>query len=608
MKNFVKYLMVVGIILCLVSPSYAVNTWYIDPAVADNTGAGTSWATAWRSMTGATAAKGVAAGDTVKIAESTAPYTIGKATWNQYTKVVTLGTYVIPNTPRANPTVFTYVGHGFVTGDVVLFGTVAQAGWTALQNTYHTVTVSGNTFSIAVDSTGYAADYTAAAETFRHAPTLTVDRCESAWTANGSGDMVGAVSALAVATDGKEGSYCFKGIFDAAIQNSTMQAYFAWGTGTLDLSRYQKLTFWIKPEVAVGNATTLTITLCSDNAGASPVDTFTIPALPKAGNWVPLTLARDSGGNLGNSIQSIAINTGSSVSFTAAKYIMLDNFEVCTTNGLNMESLISKNSLQQGGTEAWYAPQSIVGTTILIDNHTNNKAGAGRGYDGATEEVATYARETFKTTMGSDTNAHVPPVGGVATTIPATWVYFEGGYNKSTGDQTGETFFSGSNCADTGLFGAVDFQSFNHLHFVRYNYGVNSVYPNWKFANCSVSHFANAGVYCNQSMGNQDLSFWYLNNGGNSGFQSTLGYSGRSKITIYNANNNIGDGCYFTGIQQCYIDYVKTDNNSLYGLSFAMSGNVRIGTFHATNNSNTVELGKAVVVSINDSYTTPALS
>jgi len=66
----------------------------------------------------------------------------------------------IPSTVRANPTVFTQVGHGLYDGDEVVFSGIIQAGWTALNGSTYVITkLTSSIFSIAVDSTGYAADY-----------------------------------------------------------------------------------------------------------------------------------------------------------------------------------------------------------------------------------------------------------------------------------------------------------------------------------------------------------------------------------------------------------------------------------------------------------------
>lgn len=66
----------------------------------------------------------------------------------------------IPNTARANPTVFNWTSHGLSSGDLIFIDKVTQADWTALNHRRFAITkINNDSFSIAVDSTGYGADY-----------------------------------------------------------------------------------------------------------------------------------------------------------------------------------------------------------------------------------------------------------------------------------------------------------------------------------------------------------------------------------------------------------------------------------------------------------------
>ena len=57
--------------------------------------------------------------------------------------------------------------------------------------------------------------------TLASAQTLTIDLCESVWTANGSGDCTPSTD-----IDEKQGSTSMKLLLDASVQTATMQAYF----------------------------------------------------------------------------------------------------------------------------------------------------------------------------------------------------------------------------------------------------------------------------------------------------------------------------------------------------------------------------------------------
>jgi hypothetical protein len=59
---------------------------------------------------------------------------------------------------NANPCVVTWNIHGLATGDLVSFQGITQANWTALNgNSYSITKLDANTFSIAVDASGFGA-------------------------------------------------------------------------------------------------------------------------------------------------------------------------------------------------------------------------------------------------------------------------------------------------------------------------------------------------------------------------------------------------------------------------------------------------------------------
>lgn len=71
----------------------------------------------------------------------------------------TAATSQIEGLSRAAACVVTWTGHGMGTGDKVTFADITQEDWTAL-NAEHTITyIDANSFSIAVDTSGYAGDY-----------------------------------------------------------------------------------------------------------------------------------------------------------------------------------------------------------------------------------------------------------------------------------------------------------------------------------------------------------------------------------------------------------------------------------------------------------------
>jgi hypothetical protein len=75
-------------------------------------------------------------------------------------EVETISGQQIAGMTRANPCVVTWTDHGMRTGDMITFAGITQTGWTALNGNVYPITyLSANTFSIPVNTTGYAADY-----------------------------------------------------------------------------------------------------------------------------------------------------------------------------------------------------------------------------------------------------------------------------------------------------------------------------------------------------------------------------------------------------------------------------------------------------------------
>jgi hypothetical protein len=398
--------------------------------------------------------------------------------------------------------------------------------------------------------------------TLAAAQTLTVDLCEIAWTAAVGGDAT--ITLQPVATDAKEGSFCMQIGMDAAPQPSILQAYYPLA-GALDLSTYQKLSFWFKNEVAIADATTWLVCLCSDALGAVVVDSFVIPAIPSTARWLPLTIARTGGGNLGNNINSIAIYTGITAP-TASKYIRVDDFIACTTDGLNLQSLISKNSLAQGGTEGWYGIQSINGTTVLLDNDNNTLANAGRGYSTtgtSPETVTTYKRETIKTALTAGLTTAVQALQDSGTF--GNNIQYQGGYDTTLNTQIGETFFDGLNGRGYGIFlSSISYSTLNYLSVYRYN----------------------SGIVFNNSNNNTVTTITNANNNGDSGVFFYLS-NNNTVTTITNANNNNGYGVYFNNSNNNTVTTItNANNNNGYGVYFNNSNNNTVTTITNANNNN----------------------
>lgn len=402
--------------------------------------------------------------------------------------------------------------------------------------------------------------------TLASAQTLTIDNCESAWTANGSGDTT--VALTSVITDAKEGSNCMKLTLDASPQTSIMQAYYQ--IADTDFSSYQKISFWIKNSAAI-IANNWKVCLCSDTAGATPVDTFYITPIPSISNWLPLTLTKDGGGNLGASIQSIAIYTDS-VAPTASSNILVDNFIACTTSGLNLQSLISKNGSAQDGTEAYYNLRSIDGTTLIIDGSTKNKANTTTiKYYGTSETVTTYHRETYKTELATTTSGQVSVLTDSGTL--GQNIEYQGGYEVGTTNQNGETYLDGLNCLGAGIYTSVkSYITFSRLNLYRYYYNLYlGTGGNWTIEN--VSNINSAGLLAlRSSLGLSTINIKNMLNCGdpnNTGSGAINVYGDRS---IYTINNIIVGAASSTSTAITFGDAV---DNIFYITNIYGTGNTR---------------------------------
>ncbi|MFA5753475.1 MAG: right-handed parallel beta-helix repeat-containing protein [Bacteroidales bacterium] len=422
------------------------------------------------------------------------------------------------------------------------------------------------------------------------AQTLNIDLCEEAWTASAN------VTAT-TSTTRKQGANSASLAIAAAFTTGKV-AYKA--ITSINLSAYQKISFWFRNNVAIAAGNILKVCLCSDAAGDTIVDTFWIPAIPSTNRFLPLTLTKDGGGNLGAAIQSIAIYADSD---PGTPTILIDDIIACTTNGLNLQSLISKNSAEQGGTEGWYGIQSIDGVTVLLDNGTETLANAGRGYGGTTETVTTYKRETIKTALSLDQEIQDSGTSG-------NNIQFQGGYNTATNVQDGETFFDGLNGYGYGLYlYGKSWITLNYLNFSRYSYGVyyrnsnnnsittlsnannNTNYGVYYYSdshNNSITTLSNAnnngyGVYYYSSHNNSITTLSNANNNYNG--VHYINSNNNSITTLSNVNNNSNCGVYYSGCYNSLISNLSNaNNNTNYGVYYTNSYNSNIRTLSTSGN------------------------
>ena len=531
---------------------------------------------AWQTITSGATSTRIAAGDTIAIAKSPTPYSIGTAAWTSNTNKggALPATLAITGTASGTGGVVRLTvsatgtfSNGMVVQVVGVTGTV-EANGTWIVSVYDSthLELTGSVYSHAWVSGGTVQNVTAKAVVLSTPQTANINTGAAlnvAWTAANSSTVT-----LVAATSSKIASGASK-IAKTSPSTNTLYAYQA--TGTLNLSSYQNISFSILNNTAI-LANNWKICLCSDTAGATPVNTFNIPAIPLTSNFVMLNLP--SGGNLGSSIKSIALYSGSSAATTAG--ITLGNFIACTSSGLNLTSLISTNPNEQtttGTPEGWFGIQSIdpTGTIILLDNTATTASVGGAGYFGTTQSATTYARETIKTTM-------LASIGNVQTfqksgTVGNNISYI-GGYNPVTNLQTGETFFDGQNGVGEGFYtNSLSYLTIDRLNGVRYTDGFEIYASSFiTILNLSVSNNSTNGLLINSSVDCQINNVLYANNNGTYGVQ----YSSANVCTInniYNANGN-GTSVYWN---YCY-------GSTLLHLGNACNGSNAVTFSNATNN------------------------
>ncbi len=435
--------------------------------------------------------------------------------------------------------------------------------------------------------------------TLASALTANVDLCEAAWTASAN------VTATADTSARKEGTYSAKLVIAAAFTTGKI-AYHALGSA-IDFSAYQQLSFWfVCSTYRAANA--LKICLCSDASGDTIVDEFILPEIPSDQTNKFKAYTINKGSALGATIQSVALYAITDPG-TSTVTMWLDNIlavkAASEATALSLTSLISKNSLATGGDEAWYPIQSINGTTVLLDNGTGTYANAGKGYYGSTETVTTYRREAFR--CGASNDCAVQDSG-----TSGSMIEFQGGYNTTSGNQDGETFFDVGSGAGSGidLTGRAYILS-NSLNMIRSGNGVTisgAACIGCQVMAHTLAGNASSGVYMYQC-GLCTINVKNPVNNSSTGLKlDGVGCCGNS-LSAVSANNNMGGGVSMSGtavfntgditnicnnngigilFNNAFDNVVKAQNvknNSTYGVSFMT--NSQRNTVEAVTDLNT---------------------
>lgn len=448
---------------------YAIN---LGTALADTSGRQYYIGGRWQTFTnGATAVRTYNC-DTIRVKGSPDPTSIGSATWTGTGSALTSA---ISSSTNASPiSITTTAAHGLVTGDTVFVcdhttNTNANGTWE--------VTVTGSTTFTLNGSTGNGIG--GAAGTVRKA-TNCVIRLASALTENiaSFGNAGEGRTAWTATTNNTTSSTTTLVKQGSASDQIGVGAAFTTGLAayksfaTKDLSGYQQLSFWVYQNAGtLGASGAISFALCSDTAGATPVNTFNFPAIPALNTWNNITI--DLGTNLGSGIQSIGfyVNTDN-----GAQNFIFSNIIACkarsSADSLTLTSLIGKNTAN----ECWCPIQSINGTRVIIDGRVatspilSTQGNFPKGYYGTTETVTTYKVEPIRTPMQASAANTVHVVNDSSSHFTPA-IFFEGGWDRTNMSvQSGYTFYDGGNGLGYGLYStSKSCINFNRFGFTRYD-------------------------------------------------------------------------------------------------------------------------------------------
>ena len=355
-----------------------------------------------------------------------------------------------------------------------------------------------------------------------------------------------------------------------------------------DFSSYQQISFWIQANATVSGSV-LRVDLCSDNAGVTAVDSFTITRALAQNAWTSFTM--DKGSALGSSIQSVALTC---LSDPGTVTILIDDVIACksvaSADSLNLNSLIGKND------GIWWPIMSINGTTVVIDEDPAQAASSvGRGYSGTTASTTIYKREVQSTAAAATASTVVDRFAGTSGTA-GNVVTISGGWNTTDmTTQTGETFLTGNDGLGIGFdMSGKNYVTLSKLGLVRYTNGFTcprsggSSSTNNIIDSCwSIGNTTN-GIEGQGSATASDLDKTIYNTicncNGNAGFNN-LAAGGGMTISSVKAlsNGGVGASLSTSNIYHAQFINVVANNNASGGVQLASTA---LDCYNVTTNDN----------------------
>jgi hypothetical protein len=569
-----------------------VATFYLDQDGGNDANNGTTFALRWKTITsGATAAR-IAPGDEIRIMASPDPTSIGSATWTGGGRP---GTTSIQSSTNATPIrIQTISNHGLAVNDYVVVtghtvNTNANGVWkvsaTPSVQSFEIVQING-TNTTGNGTGGATGNVTKANNLVVKTATPLVQNIalcggagqKPAWTASANVTTSQATMVF------KEGNLSTE--VDIAAAFATGKAAFYTLPATLDLSVYQQVTFWVRQSAGgtLGAAGQTYVALCTDTIGNTVVHQCDIPALGATAVWVPVTVNLAT--NLNAAIRSVAFYV---VTDVGAQRFQIDNIVACkaasSADSVTLTSLISKSD--GTGDEAWYAIQSINNDVIMLANANDltSQSASLRGYNGTTETVTTYKRETTKTVPAALSTTVVAALNDNGAS--GNLITYSGGWNRTDmSTQTGVTWYDGSNGLGIGLQANTrTFNQIDRLNFCRYQIGIQFFNPTADITVGSAYITAcSTGFDVGSSTTRINCAALWVNNNNNG---TVLAGTGSTITDVKLVSNSTVNGISFDGGRYHTVGSIiggNTGTASTNGdIIFSNCFNVTVGTATLTN-------------------------
>lgn len=545
----------------------------------------------WQTLTNGASSVRLIEGDTIRIMGSPQETLLDNATW---TGQKTPAQITISSSTNASPISITCSSTmsslGLSTGDTVqiighTINTNANGTWeiTVPSSSGTSFTLNGSTGNGIGGASGVIRKKTNSVVRLASSATANIasygnrGNGRTSWTA-----ATGDIAATLLDSDTKEGDVSDSIAIGTAFTTGKT-AYKA--TGTLDLSGYQQISFWIKQTagtVTVDND--ISLILCSDTTGDTAVHTFNIEGLLYLNTWICITI--DLNANMNNSIQSIGLYVNVD---RGAQTFLLSNIIASkaksSNNSLNLCSLISKNT----SNEPWFPLMSINGTRVMLGAtnsaipNTTNDAQTDRGYFGTSETITTYKRETIKSLPSSTFNK--------SGTITNRTRYLFGWDRTNMSTQNLVTYLDGRS-GGGGIYGVSNSAGANYIDIdrvgaVRYhigvvNHGLYNILSLESIVGCvyGISHYIGGKAIVNKGI--MACNGTYPVNFDNTNFHTF------NNIVVV---SNIGHGIFINTASNIKLNNIISANNLYRGVSVNNADNISINSGIINSNN---EVGLAI--------------